>query len=102
MCRCADESMKNKFNYLVQFSVLIYFISFFSCSVSSDENDSQKSRAENECPKGNHSDSIIPIIYGFPSEEMFQKSDSGLVALGGCGLPENPKKYWCKIHKIDF
>lgn len=53
------------------------------------------------CPK-NHIDSIIPIIYGFPSEEDFQKSDSGLVALGGCELPENAPSWYCKIHDISF
>lgn len=85
---------------------MIIFISIISCSVSADEKDSkkviEKPRAENECPKGNHTDSIIPIIYGFPTEEDFRKSDSGLIALGGCELPEKPSKYWCKIHKIDF
>ena len=76
------------------------------CSVSAYENDAQivigKPIAENECPIGNHSDRIIPIIYGFPTEEDFRKSDSGLVALGGCELPEKPSNYWYKIHQIDF
>lgn len=91
---------------LLIFTTAIFIFSICSCSVSADENSSKKvvveTRAENECPKGNHKDSIIPIIYGFPSEEDFRKSDSGLVALGGCELPEKPKKYWCKIHKVDF
>jgi hypothetical protein len=51
------------------------------------------------CPK-NHQDSIVPIIYGYPSEEMFAKSDSGLVVLGGCELME--EQNFCKIHKISF
>ena len=63
--------------------LFLLFIFFSSCSVSADEKDSknamEKSIADNECPKGNHTDSIIPIIYGFPSEEDFRKSDSGLV-----------------------
>ncbi|NOQ74074.1 MAG: hypothetical protein GQ574_18855 [Crocinitomix sp.] len=51
------------------------------------------------CPK-NHKDSIVPIVYGYPSEELFAKSDSGLVVLGGCELGE--ENYFCKIHKISF
>jgi hypothetical protein len=88
------------------FTTIIFIFSISSCSVSADENKSEKvmdiPRAENECPKGNHTDSIIPIIYGFPTEENFRKSDSSLVALGGCELPEKPSNYWCKIHQIDF
>jgi hypothetical protein len=54
-----------------------------------------------KCPYG-HTDSIIPVIYGYPSEEEFQKSDSGLVALGGCSLPNDPASWFCKIHQITF
>jgi hypothetical protein len=86
--------------------LIILSILVSSCSVSADVKDYRKKeeepRAENECLKGNHTDSIIPIIYGFPTEEDFRKSDSGLVALGGCELPVKPSKYWCKIHKVDF
>lgn len=96
--------MKIKDKYL--YFVFFLLITVSSCSVSGerkqDSKEVKKARAENECPKGNHTDSIIPIIYGYPSEEDFRKSDSGLVALGGCELPEKPKKYWCKIHKVDF
>jgi hypothetical protein len=96
--------MKYKDKYL--FLGILFLISFYACSFSEDNSNSEKEmskpRAENECPKGNHPDSIIPIIYGFPTEEDFRKSDSGLVALGGCELPEKPSKYWCKIHKVDF
>lgn len=83
----------------------LYLIFISSCSVSADENNFEKvvakPKAENECPKG-HSDEVVPIIYGYPSEEDFKNSDSGKVVLGGCELPENPKKYWCKKHKTEF
>jgi len=42
------------------------------------------------CPRC-HSDEVIPIVYGEPSEEMFEESVAGRVALGGCGVfPESP------------
>lgn len=53
------------------------------------------------CPK-NHSDSIIPIIYGFPSEELFEQEDSGLVWLGGCEVWDEAPTWHCKIHQLDF
>ena len=76
-----------------------------ACNSGSEKLKSEKSvsekRVEHECPKG-HTDEIVPIVYGYPSEEDFKNSDSGKVVLGGCELPENPKKYWCKKHKIEF
>ena len=53
------------------------------------------------CPE-RHTDSIIPMIYGFPTEESFQKSDSGLVMLGGCEISDDSGDWWCKIHKLEF
>lgn len=98
-----------KDNSRISISFLVGFIICLclnSCSVSGEKRpktqEVKKVRAANECPQGNHTDSIIPIIYGFPTEEDFRKSDSGLVALGGCELPKEPKKYWCKIHQLDF
>ena len=52
------------------------------------------------CPQGHHKDSIVPIEYGFPSEEMFQQADSGLIVLGGCELGDH--NYYCKRHAISF
>jgi len=52
------------------------------------------------CPKGHHTDSIIPIIYGLPTAETFERADSGFVAIGGCELAD--ENWWCKIHKVGF
>jgi hypothetical protein len=89
--------MKIFFNSLF----LIILLNTISCSTKNESNEVEKLHAENECPKG-HKDSIIPILYGFPSEESFEKADSGLVYLAGCELPVVPKKYYCKIHELEF
>ncbi len=72
---------------------------------SSQEDDSCRfvSAAEKypECPEG-HKDSIIPILYGFPSEEMFEQSDSGIISLGGCEVSMCDPNWWCKIHQKSF
>ena len=35
------------------------------------------------CPKCK-SKNIIPIVYGYPSSELFELSEQGKVKLGGC------------------
>jgi len=46
---------------------------------------------------------LIPCIWRYPSKEMFDKSDSALVWLGGCEIPsKNPPEWYCKIHNIQF
>ena len=40
------------------------------------------------CPKCN-SKNIIPIIYGYPTNEMFSDSDKGECILGGCCIAMN-------------
>ena len=53
------------------------------------------------CPKCN-SNNIIPIIYGYPTQEMFQDSDNDKCILGGCCIAADEEteksldKYHCK------
>lgn len=51
------------------------------------------------CPKG-HIDSLIPIAYGLPGEELIRRSEIGEVRLGGCMMGQS--KWYCKKHKIEF
>lgn len=57
--------------------------------------------SEPVCPEG-HTDSIVPIVYGYPSEELFNQSDSGLVMLGGCEVTDCDPNWWCKKHGKGF
>lgn len=52
------------------------------------------------CPK-NHSNNIIPIVYGFPSKKTMKKAEKGKIKLGGCD-PSFCEKWYCKIHDISF
>lgn len=52
------------------------------------------------CPK-NHSDKIIPIVYGLPSKKMQTKSKKGKIKLGGCD-PSYCEKWYCKTHDLNF
>jgi len=52
------------------------------------------------CPK-NHTDNIIPIVYGFPNKRMMNKSKKGKIKLGGCD-PSFCEKWYCKTHNLNF
>ena len=51
---------------------------------------------------GGHTDHIVPIIYGMPTEEMMRKAELGLVHLGGCGMADSDPKFYCTIHEIEL
>jgi hypothetical protein len=35
------------------------------------------------CPQCDSSENVIPIVYGYPSEELFEAAERGEVSLGG-------------------
>ncbi|MEX1003104.1 MAG: hypothetical protein WDZ35_13385 [Crocinitomicaceae bacterium] len=78
---------------------------FYSCQYSTQATEknilSEQVRTNDKmvCPQ-QHTDSIVPIVYGFPSEEMFEKEDSGLVVLGGCEVEDYC--CFCMKHNIRF
>ncbi len=49
-----------------------------------------------------HSDHIIPIIYGYPTQKMMKKAKKGLIHLGGCIVTDCDPKYYCTIHKKEL
>jgi hypothetical protein len=53
------------------------------------------------CPK-NHTDKLIPIVYGMPGEKLIKKAKKGKVMLGGCIVTDCDPKWYCKVHKIEF
>ena len=48
-----------------------------------------------KCPKCSKKDSIVPIVYGFPSPEMIDDFDEGNVSLGGCSISDENPDYEC-------
>jgi hypothetical protein len=60
---------------------------------------------KNEKPKciiGGHTDNIIPIVYGLPTQKTMKKAKKGLVHLGGCIISDCDPHYYCTIHKIEL
>ena len=48
-----------------------------------------------QCPKCGSKNSV-PILYGFPAPELFEKAEAGKVKLGGCCIEENSPECFCK------
>ena len=53
------------------------------------------------CPNG-HSDNIIPIVYGYPSDELFEQAKQGEIHLGGCCITQDDPHWYCKKHDLEF
>ena len=54
------------------------------------------------CPVCKRSDMVVPIVYGFPGEELFEESEKGLVVLGGCCIVDGNPAWYCKRDEKEF
>jgi hypothetical protein len=45
---------------------------------------------------------VIPIVYGFPSHELFEEAEKGLVKLGGCCVKQDSPEWYCKRDNVEF
>lgn len=54
------------------------------------------------CPRCHTSASSVRIVYGYPSEEMFEKSERGEIRLGGCVINDCMPNYHCKKDAFDY
>ena len=48
-----------------------------------------------KCPQCSKKDSIVPIVYGYPSPELLNEADKGKVSLGGCVIRSENPNYNC-------
>ena len=48
-----------------------------------------------KCPKCKTSDAVVPIMYGYPSHETWEKRDRGEIKLGGCMATDADPDYHC-------
>jgi hypothetical protein len=54
------------------------------------------------CPHCHHSDNVIPIRYGKPTQETIKKAEKGEVKLGGCMVSATSPKFYCNKDKTAF
>ena len=45
---------------------------------------------------------LIPIVWGYPNQVMFQREERGEIFLGGCCLPPNSPNYHCRNCNNEF
>lgn len=55
-----------------------------------------------KCPVHHVELKEVPVIYGFPDEELLQKAEKGEVILGGCVPGEYNYAYICPIDRKIF
>lgn len=54
------------------------------------------------CPVCSKQEAVVPIIYGFPSEQDFRDGQEGKIYLGGCDIQQCQPKFHCKVNKFSF
>ena len=45
-----------------------------------------------------HTDNIIPIVYGYPNKRLIRRAKKGKVHIGGCIVSPCDSYFYCKIH----
>ncbi len=59
-------------------------------------------RKAHSCPYCGQRDQVIPVYYGYPSDEMFMKAERGEVFLGGCAIAGYNARFYCKRDNTEF
>ena len=52
-------------------------------------------RTKPTCPNCRATD-LVPILYGYPSPEMFEEAGRGSIELGGCVIYGNDPEWTCR------
>jgi hypothetical protein len=51
---------------------------------------------------GDHTDRLLPIVYGRPASQTQRLAQQGKVVLRGCLISGCDPRYYCPIHKKDL
>jgi len=55
-----------------------------------------ESREKPKCPRCGSPD-VLPIVYGFPGQEMMEAANSGKIRLGGCCISADMPMQQCSL-----
>ncbi|MCH8814788.1 MAG: hypothetical protein IH957_06765 [Chloroflexi bacterium] len=56
----------------------------------------KKTKGPPSCPACGTSNSVIPIIFGYPGQSLMEEAQSAEVALAGCEVNEVEPSHVCK------
>ena len=62
----------------------------------------KRKRDVDPCPKCGHSDLVVPIVYGYPTNEAMEAAERGEVILGGCEVGDIDPRCLCHRCQIYF
>jgi hypothetical protein len=54
------------------------------------------------CPTCGSTDMVVPIVYGEPTSETWERAKAGKIGLGGCVVTDNDPAWRCKACRADF
>ena len=54
------------------------------------------------CPTCRESDAVVPILYGYPSDEAMEAAERDEIVLAGCMVGETDPSYYCRRCLIAF
>ena len=54
------------------------------------------------CPECGKTDVVVPILYGYPSDEAMEAAERDEIVLAGCMVGETDPSYYCRRCRIAF
>ena len=54
------------------------------------------------CPECGKSDVVVPILYGYPSDEAMEAAERDEIVLAGCMVSDLDPNYYCRRCLVAF
>ena len=59
-------------------------------------------RKISSCPECGKNDVVVPIMYGYPSDEAMAAAERDEIVLAGCMVGDRDPSYYCRRCRIPF
>lgn len=82
-----------------QLSVIFVLALFLLTGCSTTSMNKRRFSRTSLCPVHHVQMKEVPVIYGYPDEELLHKAERGEVILGGCIIKKEKTGYICPVDK---